>query len=274
MVTGAAHGIGRATAELLASRGAHLLLCDIDGEGLDELARTLRARGTTVLARPVDVGERAAMGELADWARGQIDQLQLLVNNAGVLELGTLEETSWEAWEHVVRVNLWGLVHACRFFVPLMDGPGRRHIVNVASAAGEVGFSPLLAYTTTKFGVLGFSQALRAQLGDAGIGVSVVCPGLVETRIADRPRFDEATRERIQTLLRRRGLRPGDVAQAIVRAAERNQGHVLVGAQAVALHWARRLFPTSASTWLHRLAHAGKSRDLHSSSQAKTSPRT
>src|SRR5690606_11792250 len=129
------------------------------------------------------------MGELANWARCQIEELHLLVNNAGVLELGSLAETSWEAWEHVVRVNLWGVVHGCGLFVPLMRGPGRRHIVNVASAAGEVGFSPLLAYTTTKFGVVGFSHALRAELADAGIGVSVVCPGLVDTHIADQPRF-------------------------------------------------------------------------------------
>lgn len=258
LITGAARGIGRATSELLASQGARLVLCDIDGSAVDELGSALRAQGATALTYGVDVGDRAAMQAFADWTRHQVGDIDFLVNNAGILEVGELVDTSWEAWDRVIQVNLWGVVHSCRLFVPLLRRHGRSHIVNVASAAGEVGFSSLLAYSTSKFAVVGFSQALRAQLAEEGIGVSVVCPGLVNTQIGEQERFDDHMRARLRTLLQRHGLPPRRVAEAIGDAIRRNRGTVLVGAQATALHWARRMFPAQASAWLHRASRSSR----------------
>ncbi len=254
VVTGAARGIGRATAELLATRGARLVLADVDRDAVDEAARMLRARDATVLSYGVDVASREAMREFADWVYDHVDSLELLVNNAGVLEVGGLFDTSWEAWEHVVGVNLWGVIHGCRYFAPEMRERQRGHIVNVASVAGLVGFSSLLAYTTTKFGVVGFSQALRAELEPCGVGVSVVCPGLVNTSIVEQDRFDKELREKMRGVLEQRGMDPSRVARAVIDAAERNQAYVTVGARASALEWMGRAMPGVASRVLERAA--------------------
>jgi NAD(P)-dependent dehydrogenase (short-subunit alcohol dehydrogenase family) len=257
LVTGAARGIGRATAELLVNRGVRLVLCDVEHDPLEELGHTLRARQGTVLTYRVDVGDREAMRAFAEWTLERVDAIDLLVNNAGVLELGGIEDTPWSAWEHVIRVNLWGVIHGCRYFVPAMRKQGRGRVVNVASCAGEVGVSSLLAYTTTKFGVVGFSQAMRAELAKEGVGVSVVCPGLVSTNIVDQDRFEGELRSKLRGLLQRHGLPPEKVARAIVDAAEHNRAVVPVGAQAHAIHWAGRVFPGSAPNWL-KVASASK----------------
>lgn len=293
MVTGAARGIGRATAELLAERGAKLVLCDVDEGALEEVASALRAAGSTVHARRVDVADRAALDGLAEWIGSEIGALDVLVNNAGILVLGGLEETSPEEWERVFAVNFWGVVHACRALAPAMRRRGQARIVNVASAAGLVGFSPLLAYTATKFAVVGFSQALRAELAEDGVGVSVVCPGLVHTTLPKQPHIELGEQKRLLGLLERRGMPPERVAAAILRAAERNLGVVPVGGQAWLVHLAGRLFPSAAAGLIHRAAQSpsgrsrGRSADLPASpaaappsastpsnNQANTSPRT
>lgn len=254
LITGAAGGIGRACAERLARRGYHLVLCDVDESALDVLGGELRARGIEVLTHAVDVADRGAMTDFAAWVHEHTEGVELLVNNAGVLVLGGSDETSWEDWERVLQVNLWGVIHGCQLFAPRMRRRGRGHIVNVASAAGVVGFSPLLAYSTTKFAVVGLSQSLRAELAPSGVGVSVVCPGLVNTGFADQPRFDPTTRARLGALLRSRGLPPDVVAAAILRAVERNLSLVPVGGQARALHWGSRLAPSLTAKVLHRIA--------------------
>lgn len=216
----------------------------------------LRAQRATVLTHRVDVGDREAMRDFAAWTLDRVDTVDLLVNNAGVLEVGGIEDTPWPAWDHVMRVNLWGVVHSCAYFVPAMRKAGRGRVVNVASAAGEVGLPSLLAYTTTKFGVVGFSQALRAELASEGIGVSVVCPGLVATNIVEREHFGGELRAKLRALVHRHGLTPERVAHAIVNAAEHDRALVPVGAQAQAIHWARRVFPAHAALWLKRAASA------------------
>lgn len=258
LVTGAARGIGRATAELLAKRGAHLVLADADREELDALGHELRGQGTTVLTYGVDVSDREAMRVFSEWAFEHAGDIDVLVNNAGILEIGGIEDTPWSAWDRVLAVNLWGVIHGCRYFAPAMRKRGKGQIVNVASASGEVGFASLLAYTTSKFGVVGFSQALRAELVEDNVGVSVVCPGLVTTGIFEHDRFATDVRGKLRDLLKRHGMPPEHVAQAIVYAAERNRAVMPVGAQATALHWAGRIFPNHASTWLKRAADSGR----------------
>ncbi len=256
LVTGAARGIGRATAELLVNRGVRVVLCDVDHDPLEELGHTLRARSGTVLTYRVDVGDREAMRAFAEWTLERVDVVDLLVNNAGVLEVGGIEDTPWSAWEHVMHVNLWGVINSCRYFVPAMRKQRRGRVVNVASCAGEVGVPSLLAYTTTKFGVVGLSQGLRAELADEGVGVSVVCPGLVATNIVEQERFGGELRSRLRGRLQRHGLPPERVARAILDAAEHNRAVVPVGSQAHAIHWAGRAFPGRAATWLKNASSA------------------
>jgi short-subunit dehydrogenase len=255
LITGASSGIGRATAERLAAAGARLSLVDVEAERLASVGSELRARGAEVETFPVDVTDRAA---LADCARAveRDGALDLLVNNAGVLVVGQLDETSEEDWARVLSVNLGGVVECCRLFAPAMRRRGAGHIVNVASAAGLGGFAPLLAYSTTKFAVVGFSQALRGELRPDGVGVSVVCPGLVNTGLVDDPRLGTETNRRLRALLDERGMPPERVARAILEAAERDLAVVPVGVEARLLHLLQRFTPAGAGRLLHWAARS------------------
>lgn len=253
LITGAAAGIGEATARLFARGGARLILADKNRAGVDTLARELRESGTEVLSYGIDVSDREAMEEFADWVHMQVEAVDVLVNNAGVLEIGGLEETSFESWERVLKVNLWGVVHGCKLFMPAMRRRRRGAVVNVASASGMVGFSSMTAYSTAKFAVVGLSQAMRAEYFDDGVVVSVVCPGLVNTRIWDTDALGSEKKAEVAAILGQRGIQREKVAEAIVMAAEKGRAIVPVGVDAQALDWMGRLIPSKASTLITRM---------------------
>lgn len=254
VVTGAASGIGRATAEALQAEGARLLLCDIRQEELEQIALDLSGRGE-VLSYAVDVALLPQMARFSDFIREQIGCADVLVNNAGILKTGGYEETSFETWHQVMEVNFWGALHATKLLVPPMVQRGAGAVVNIASASGIVGFSKLTAYSTSKFALVGFSEALRAELAATGVTVSTICPGLVRTSIARNSDLPAEEARDIEDLLERRGVAPERVAQAIVRAAIKGTPLVHVGADAKLLSVASRLFPTRASAWLTKRAN-------------------
>jgi NAD(P)-dependent dehydrogenase (short-subunit alcohol dehydrogenase family) len=137
-----------------------------------------------VLVRRVDVSKREEMRAFAEAAHARVPALDLLVNNAGVGIGGGFLDTSLEDWDWIVGINLIGVVQGCHFFVPPMVKRGRGgHVVNISSAAGYLASSALAAYCTTKFGVLGLSEALREELHRHGIGVTAICPGIINTNI-------------------------------------------------------------------------------------------
>lgn len=261
LVTGAGSGIGRATATLLAQQGARLILCDRDGARLQELEQELRARGVEALTYVVDVSDRAAMIQFADWVHERIPAVDFLINNAGVLAVGGLEETSWEDWDRIFSINFWGVVHSAKLFVPRMRERKSGAVVNVASASGRVGFSSLLAYSSSKFAVLGFSDGLRAELADAGISVSVVCPGLVQTNLIEDPSFSEELRGALRGLLGRHGLSPERVAEAIVSALQKRRAVVPVGSQAWGVEILGRFVPARASRWISQISSSSRWRN-------------
>lgn len=259
LVTGAAHGIGRATAWALAHKGARLVLCDVDRSAVDDLARELTERGLEAHSYGVDVADRSAMSCFASWVETEIGPIDVLVNNAGILRTGGLIESSYEDFEKVFSVHLWGVVHATKLFVPQMIERGLGAVVNIASASGRVGFSPLLAYSTSKFGVVGFSQALAGELAGRGVTVSAVCPGLVRTNIARHAVLGDEERDRLEELLERKGIAPERVARAVLRAIETGKAMVDVGSDARWMSWAARFFPNRAPGWVARLS-AGPSK--------------
>lgn len=254
VVTGAASGIGRATAEALQAEGARLVLCDIRKQEVDQLALDLRARGE-VLSYAVDVALLPQMARFSDFVREQIGVVDVLVNNAGIIKTGGYEDTTFEAWHQVMEVNFWGALHATKLLVPPMVERGAGSIVNIASASGIVGFSKLTAYSTSKFALVGFSEALRAELAPTGVSVSTICPGLVRTSIAQNSDLPLEEVRAIEDLLERKGVAPEKVAQAIVRAIVRGTPLVHVGADAKILSVASRLFPIQASRWLTKAAN-------------------
>ncbi|TMM03420.1 MAG: SDR family NAD(P)-dependent oxidoreductase [Actinobacteria bacterium] len=255
LVTGAGSGIGRATALLAARRGADLAICDVNEPGLAETEREARALGRSVLARPVDVADRAEMAEFAD----AVDALDLLVNNAGVGLAAGFLETTLDDWDWIVSINLLGVVHGCHFFVPKMR-PGA-HVANLASMAGYHASPALVAYTTTKFAVLGLSEALREELRPLGIGVTAICPGIINTPITRNARArgradDPEVRERLVRMYARRNYGPERVAENLLKAVARNRSVAPVAPEAWLAYGIKRASPRLAGWVARRLASA------------------
>jgi NAD(P)-dependent dehydrogenase (short-subunit alcohol dehydrogenase family) len=184
VVTGAASGIGLAVAELLAAEGARLVLADIDGQALDEQCARLSAEGHDTYGVPTDVRDPAEVEALADAAVERFGALHIAMNNAGIVNRGLAWELSLDEWRRVLDVNLWGVLHGIRSFVPRILASGAEgHVVNTASMAAVLPIDRLGPYTVAKHGVLGISDVLRLDLATVGapIGVSVVMPGMIRT---------------------------------------------------------------------------------------------
>ncbi|GAV41492.1 SDR family oxidoreductase [Streptomyces acidiscabies] len=252
LVTGAGSGIGRATAFAFAEAGARVVAVDRDAESAErtaELARLVGAR--EAWAEVVDVSDEKAMEELADKVRQSYGVVDVLVNNAGIGMSGSFFDTSTEDWRRVLDVNLWGVIHGCRLFGRDMVERGQGgHIVNIASAAAYQPSRVLSAYGTSKAAVLMLSESLRAELAGKGIGVSAICPGLINTGITSTATFvgvdaqeQERRRERSSRMYGRRNYPPEKVADAVVRAVVRNDAVVPVTPEAKGSRLLSRLSP-------------------------------
>ncbi|MGZ3439041.1 MAG: SDR family NAD(P)-dependent oxidoreductase, partial [Polyangia bacterium] len=183
VVTGAASGIGRATALALARAGCDVALVDVDEVGAAETARAIVSLEREASVHVADVANKDRMRAVADEVVARHEHVHILVNNAGVGVSGTLENQSLDDYEWIVGVNFWGVVHGCKFFIPILKRENEGHIVNVSSIFGLIGLPNFGAYCATKFAVRGFSESLRAELRQYNIGVTSVHPGGVKTDI-------------------------------------------------------------------------------------------
>lgn len=249
LITGAARGIGRATAMAMADAGARLIVCDVNEAALDELAQELSLRGQLVLSGHVDVANREQMRDFAERVHALVPAVDVLINNAGVGLSGTITSTRLEDWDWVLGVNLHGVIHGCHFFVPKMIARGQGgHVVNVSSAFGYFGGARVIGYVTSKFAVFGLSESLRNELVAHGIGVSTICPGVIDTDIPATTRIRpevgrsvEALRTRVMNLYRKRSYPPERVASSIVAAVRAGRPVVPVTPEAWVLWIASRL---------------------------------
>ncbi|MBB5119764.1 short-chain dehydrogenase [Streptomyces eurocidicus] len=252
LVTGAASGIGRATAFAFAEAGARVIAVDRDPEGAVRTAEMARLLGAPeAAAETVDVSDEAAMEKLAAKVAAEHGVVDVLVNNAGIGLAGTFLDTSAEDWRKVLDVNLWGVIHGCRAFGRQMAERGQGgHIVNTASAAAFQPSKALTAYSTSKAAVLMLSECLRAELAGRGIGVTAICPGIVNTGITATARFAGVSEEE-QRRLRKKAVRlygrrnypPEKVAEAVLRAVLRDRAVVPVTPEAHALRLLSRFAP-------------------------------
>ncbi len=188
VVTGAANGIGRAIVDVCAREGMRVVLADINKEALARAEAELREGGATVLAVQTDVSKAEDVEELARRAYDAFGGVHLLFNNAGVMTTGTVWENTLLDWRWVLGVNLWGVIHGVRTFVPLMIRQGTEgHIVNTASMRGLSRASSNGVYCVSKHGVVALTETLHYELAqrEAKIKVSVLCPGAIDTRFAD-----------------------------------------------------------------------------------------
>jgi NAD(P)-dependent dehydrogenase (short-subunit alcohol dehydrogenase family) len=249
VVTGAGSGIGRATALAFAERGARVVATDIDRERLDLLAAELGERA--LLVRAFDVSDRAQFGAFADAVHALAPAVDVVVNNAGVACGGLFLDTSLDDWDWLLGVNLRGVVHGCHFFAPKMVERGNGgHLVNVSSIFGIYPAPQVTAYVASKFAVLGFSQSLRAELVQHGIGVTAICPGMINTGIIDGGRMSGgvATRQaKMAATFRKRGASPSLVADTIIDALRTNPAVRTVGRDAWMMHQITRVAPSLAN---------------------------
>nr|WP_326750417.1 SDR family oxidoreductase [Streptomyces virginiae] len=252
LVTGAASGIGRATAFAFAEAGARVVAVDRDAEGAARTADMSRLVGAAeAWAECVDVSDEQAMEKLAAKVAAEYGIVDVLVNNAGIGLSGSFLDTTAEDWKKVLDVNLWGVIHGCRIFGKQMAERGQGgHIVNTASAAAYLPSRTLPAYSTSKAAVLMLSECLRAELASKSIGVSAICPGIVNTNITATSRFagvDEAEEKRCQERSSRlyglRNFPPEKVADAILRAVVRNEAVVPVTPESKGALWMSRFAP-------------------------------
>lgn len=238
VITGAASGIGRETALAFARRGARLSVCDLNGDGLRALGEELESMGTGYHSEIVDVSQAWQVEEFCENTYRKMGRADVLCNNAGVAVGGFVKDMSLDDWKWILGVNLWGVIHGCHFFYPRMiEQGGGGHIVNVSSGAALSPLPGTTAYNSTKFAVCGYSQSLRAEAAVYGIGVSVICPGIVATGITGtaRMRAEPGRREaqeymeRIDRFFQRFGYEPSRVADAIIRGVERDRAVVVDG---------------------------------------------
>jgi NAD(P)-dependent dehydrogenase (short-subunit alcohol dehydrogenase family) len=259
LVTGAASGIGRETALAFARAGADLFLCDLNEAGLGETAAAAEAFGRRARVRRVDVANRHEMRLFAEAVHAEVEAVDVLVNNAGVGLGGGFLETPLEEWDWIVGINFWGVVHGCHFFLPRMVARRRGHVVNVSSVAGYVATEQLAAYSTTKFAVFGLSEALRDELGPHGIGVTTVCPGIINTPITQSSRMlgraaTPEARAAIVEMYRRRNYGPERVAAHVLHAVARNRAVAPVSPEAWVLYYLKRFAPGLTARLNRRMA--------------------
>jgi NAD(P)-dependent dehydrogenase (short-subunit alcohol dehydrogenase family) len=220
LVTGGGSGIGRAIAELFADRGATVWVVDRDEASADATVATIRSAGGRgeLACADVAAGPEVAMLE------GRIGPIDVLVNNAGIGHVGTLLATSAEDLDRLYAVNVRGVFNCSKAFIPAMLQRGRGSVVNMASIGGVVAVRERLAYTTTKFAVVGLTKALALDHSHTGVRFNCICPGRVETpfvkkRISEYADPEQAYRDMASTQLNGRMARPGEVAAAALYLA-------------------------------------------------------
>lgn len=246
VITGAASGIGRAIAERCAQEGMKVVLAGINEANLAQVEQDLKATGATMLSTQTDVSKESDIEKLAQKTLNAFGAVHLLFNNAGVTAGTTIWESTLADWEWVMGVNLWGVIHGIRIFVPIMlNQENECHIVNTASLTGLISGSGVGVYKVTKHGVVSLSETLFCELAEKGakIKVSVLCPAFVNTRIIDSGRNRpvelrnaphsepmspeiEARRQALRQAVRT-GMAPEQVAEHVFDAIRNERFYIL-----------------------------------------------
>ena len=257
-ITGAASGIGRALALELANRGCDLALSDIDEVGLAETAKLIsqaKPRIKTTTAK-IDTANRDAMHQWAEKVVTDHGKVNLIFNNAGVALAGTVEETSYEDYEWIIGINMWGVVQGTKAFLPLLKESGDGHIINISSIFGLFSQPSQSGYNMAKFAVRGFTESLRQELDIENCGVSASCvhPGGIQTNIVKNARMNKSV-EKMYGGVSNEKLRadfeaqfsttPKKAAQVILKGVRANKRRILIGNDAKVIDIMQRSLPAA-----------------------------
>ncbi|HEX4869762.1 MAG TPA: SDR family NAD(P)-dependent oxidoreductase [Moraxellaceae bacterium] len=250
-ITGAGSGIGRATAILMASKGCHLALSDVNETGLAETAAKCLQHGVKVTTRKVDVASREQMYAWADEVVADHGLVNIIFNNAGVALGATVEDMQYSDFEWLMGINFWGVVYGTKAFLPHIKTAGEGAIVNVSSVFGLIAVPTQSAYNAAKFAVKGFTEALREEMEISGTNIGVTCvhPGGIKTNIARAARVTEtkglvdakSTRDFEKAFI----TTPEKAAEEVVNGILKNKRRVLIGPDAVAIDLMQRALPTA-----------------------------
>lgn len=268
VITGGASGIGAALARDCAARGARLLLADIDEAGVQKVASDIRQAHPGVVCHTTrtDSGSEAEIEALAQKASELLGGTDVLINNAGVALVATVEKLRTEDAHWLMNINFWGVVHGCRSFLPQMRLRPQAVLVNISSIFAMVSMPTQSIYNASKAAVRGFADALREELRGTSVRVLTVHPGGIKTNIANKARVTDLTmmanseqefRDHFMQVAR---TTPQQAARVILNAVESGSTRVLIGADARMLDWMYRLFPTRASGWLTRMSDSYRQR--------------
>jgi NAD(P)-dependent dehydrogenase (short-subunit alcohol dehydrogenase family) len=255
VITGAGSGIGRATALRCVKAGAEVVAVDIDGRSAESTAAAAREEGGRTHAYTCDVADADAVFELAEQVEDECGAVDVLVNNAGVGIAGPFLDTAIADWRWLRSINMDGVVHGCHAFGPAMVARGHGQVVNIASGAAYFPNREMAAYCASKGAVFSLSQCLRADWRRHGVGVSVVCPGVIATPIASRTRYRGPTAARQKRAERAlaMGHSPDLVAKAIIECIERNRDVVPVGLESKFAYTVVRRAPQPVRRLIARL---------------------
>ncbi len=250
VVTGAASGIGRETAILLAKEGCEVAISDMDMEGLEETAKMARINGNKISTAKLDVADKKAFFDYAEQVIEDHGSVQIVVNNAGVALTATIDEMEFEDFEWLFNINFWGMVYGTKAFLPYLKKNAAAHVVNISSVFGLCAIPTQGAYNCSKFAIRGFTEALGQEMAGSGVTVSSVHPGGIRTNIAKKARFKSSSapvknkNEAADAFEKAARTTPAQAATTIVNGIKKRKRRVLVGPDAYIFDLSARLFPS------------------------------
>ncbi|MFO7560375.1 MAG: SDR family oxidoreductase [Desulfobacterales bacterium] len=244
VITGAGSGLGRTLAVDFAKQGWRVGVSDILMERAEETVDMVNAKGGRGMAFQCDVAQWDQVSSMAQAVVSAWKGVDIVVNNAGIVSVGVMEKIPLEDWQWIIGINLMGVIHGCKAFVPIFKKQGAGHIVNIASSAGIASLSEMAPYNVTKAGVISLSETLKMELFGDNIGVTVVCPTFFKTNLMDQARYtDPSQLDRAAALFDKSKTTAEDVSRHIIRCIEKNRLYVLTQIDARLTWKMKRYFP-------------------------------
>src|SRR5215212_5464231 len=255
LITGGSRGLGLVLAREFADEGARVAICARDPQELDRARKDLASRGAEAFAFPCDVTDRAQVSELIEVVTRRFGRIDVLVNNAGVIQVGPLEVMTLEDFEQAMAIHFWGPLYTTLACLPQMRARRDGRIVNVSSIGGKIAVPHLIPYSASKFALAGLSDGLRAELSKDNIAVTTVIPGLMRTGSPRNATLkgkhrDEYAWFSISDALPVTSIQAERAARQIISACRRGQAELIITAQAVLAVKFRALFPEAAADML------------------------